>query len=464
VRDRGLPVGAAAVDELRALEELSNALAARRARVTASFVAAQKADQIAQGVPAERVGRGVAAQVGLARRISPFEATRYVGQVQILTTELPETFARLEAGEVSEWRVLKVAEHTAWLSREHRLLVDAEIAPNLHRLGTRAIVNRTRAIGYRLDPHGYMDRLQQAESERRVSVRPTMDCMATLATHVSMKQAVAGYASLSSYADLHVGIGDETRTRDQIMADTMIERITGQTTANAVPVEVNLIMTDQALLSYGDNPDEPVHLVGGGTIPAELARRMVDDADTVFLRRLFTHPTTGQLAAMETKARLFTANQRKFLILRDQTCRTPWCDAPIRHADHITPADHGGETSIANGQGLCQACNHAKQAPGWHQQTEPDGTITTTTPTGHRYQSHPPEPPGRGSSRERYSHLRCLNGQTTANARPTMVFPEMVPKTRESEESHLLSPIMKKRPAGMLTGAKLPGSAQALLT
>jgi hypothetical protein len=398
--DRGLPVGAAAIDELCALEELSNAIAARRARVTASFVAGQKADQFAQGVPADRVGRGVAAQVGLARRISPYEATRYVGQVQIVTTELPQTFARLEAGEVSEWRVLKVAEHTAWLSREHRLAVDAEIAPQLQRLGTRAIVNRTRAIGYRLDPRGYMDRLRQAESERRVSVRPTLDCMATLSTHISMKQAVAGYASLSSYADLHVGIGDETRTRDQIMADTMIERITGQATANAVPVEVNLIMTDHTLLNYGDDADEPAHLVGGGAIPAELARRIVDDADTFFLRRLFTSPRTGQLAAMETKARLFTANQRKFLLVRDQTCRTPWCDAPIRHADHITPADDGGETSIANGQGLCQACNHAKQAPGWRQEVDDQGTVTTTTPTGHRYQSQSPAPPGQRAERD----------------------------------------------------------------
>jgi hypothetical protein len=393
--DEALPVEARdSVDELRALEELSNALAARRARVTVAFVAGQKAEQVAQGVPTDRVGRGVAAQVGLARRISPFEATRYVGQVAILTTELPESFARLQSGGVSEWRVLKVAEHTAWLSREHRLVVDSEIAAKLQQLGTRAIVNRTRAIGYRLDPRGYMNRLQQAESERRVSVRPTPDCMATLAAHVSMKQAVAGYASLSSYADLHVGVGDETRTRDQIMADTMIERITGQATANAVSVEVNLIMTDQTLLSYGDNPDEPAHLVGGGTIPAELARRIIDDADTMTLRRLFTQPTSGQLAALETKARLFTANQRKFLLLRDQTCRTPWCDAPIRHADHITPAEQGAPTSITNGQGLCAACNHAKQAPGWQQHTDPDGAITTTTPTGHQYRSQPPEPPG----------------------------------------------------------------------
>ena len=114
----------------------------------------------------------------------------------------------------------------------------------------------------------------------------------------------------------------------------------------------------------------------------------------MLLRRLYTNPSTGQLAAMDTTARLFTANQRRFLTLRDRTCRTPWCDAPIRHADHITGHAHGGPTAIADGQGLCEACNHAKQAPGWQQHAAPDGTVVTTTPTGHRYLSPQPRPPG----------------------------------------------------------------------
>ncbi len=50
----------------------------------------------------------------------------------------------------------------------------------------------------------------------------------------------------------------------------------------------------------------------------------------------------------------------------------PFCDAPIRHIDHITPRSEGGQTSAANGQGLCERCNHAKQAPGWTQKTPHD--------------------------------------------------------------------------------------------
>ena len=51
---------------------------------------------------------------------------------------------------------------------------------------------------------------------------------------------------------------------------------------------------------------------------------------------------------------------------------------------------------MINGDGLCEAGNHAKQAPGWSQKVEPDGSITTRTPTGHTYRSELPDPP-RGS-------------------------------------------------------------------
>ncbi len=100
---------------------------------------------------------------------------------------------------------------------------------------------------------------------------------------------------------------------------------------------------------------------------------------------------------MDSRRRRFDGRLRDFLILRDQVCRTPWCDAPVRHLDHVTPAEHGGPTSATNGQGYCEACNHAKQAPGWT--TDPVAgdagiAVTTSTPTGHSYQSRPPKPPG----------------------------------------------------------------------
>ena len=101
---------------------------------------------------------------------------------------------------------------------------------------------------------------------------------------------------------------------------------------------------------------------------------------------------------MDTHRQLFAGQLRHLVILRDQFCRTPWCDAPIRHTDHPTPRHQQGPTTEHNAQGLCEACNYAKDAPGWHvtpTQTHPHHrhTVTTTTPTGHHYTSEAPRPP-----------------------------------------------------------------------
>ena len=102
---------------------------------------------------------------------------------------------------------------------------------------------------------------------------------------------------------------------------------------------------------------------------------------------------------MDSERRLFDGGLRRSLLARDGTCRTPWCDAPVRHVDHVVDHAFGGPTNAENGQGLCVRCNHAKQAAGWR--AEADGgrggphrwrphTVVTTTPTGHRYPSTAP--------------------------------------------------------------------------
>jgi hypothetical protein len=180
------------------------------------------------------------------------------------------------------------------------------------------------------------------------------------------------------------------------MADSLVERLTGQATAEAVPVQINLVMTDESLLT-GER--EPAQVQGFGPLPATLARRLVKQApqDARRVRRLFTSPTTGQLIAMESKARLFPPALAEFLVIRDQTCRTPWCDAPIRHADHVVDAAAGGPTKAVNGQSLCEACNHTKTLRGWGAKSgaEPGPHLVhTTTPTGHTYSSRAPNAPG----------------------------------------------------------------------
>ncbi|PYI68668.1 hypothetical protein CVV68_05015 [Arthrobacter livingstonensis] len=212
------------------------------------------------------------------------------------------------------------------------------------------------------------------------------------------------------------------------------------TTVTEPSIMLELVMTDRALF---DGANDPAILVGHEPIPAPEARTLVlgpetaspdtsagtntgtnsgasdpaDPADPigpegpagstgrfspqVWLKRLFTHPDSGALLAMDSRARLFPAGLKEFLRLQYQRCATPYCDAPIRQYDHIKSWAAGGATTTTNGQGLCTACNQDKEAPGWKSEpangTNPGEALpqtTITTPTGHRYITTAPPLPG----------------------------------------------------------------------
>ena len=157
----------------------------------------------------------------------------------------------------------------------------------------------------------------------------------------------------------------DDRSRGQVMADTLVERITGRPADKPVPVALNLVIADTTLA--GDD-NEPAWLHGYGPIPAGFARKLTGDAALdadakATLRRLYRHPTSGQLVAMESRSRIFPKGLAAFIGLRDLTCRTPYCNAPIRHHDHATPAREGGPTSARNGLGDCRSLQLRQRSP-----------------------------------------------------------------------------------------------------
>lgn len=414
------------VEQLRLLEELKAASAAAQARVTVAFEDSQRAAQVEAGLPPERVGAGIGTQVALARKDSPHRGGHHVGMARALVEEMPHTHRALADGVLTEFRAMLLVRETALLSREHRGLVDRALCADPSRLvgwGSRRLVNEAKRLAYRLDPAAAVRRTRKAESERRVTIRPAPDTMTHLTGLLPVADGVAVHAALGRHADTLTTQGD-SRSRGQIMADTLVARVTGRKSAERGPaVELGLVMTAASVLGTcgrapadGDPPsggdpsgdggrpeaagcpeEEPGWLEGYGVVPAWLGRRLLRTAERGWVRRLFTDPVTGELAAMDTRRRLFTGSLARALVIRDQTCRMPYCDAPIRHADHVVEHAAGGPTSLVNGQGLSEGCNYAKQAPGWR--SEPRGapgghTVTTTTPTGHTYRSHAPPLPG----------------------------------------------------------------------
>ncbi len=318
----------------------------------------------------------------------------------------------MSSGALSEWRATLIARETACLDSDARCGLDALLAApdpagryRFDGWGDRRLVAELQRLVAAIDPLAVVDRRARAESERRVSLRPAPDTMSQLSALLPAVQGVSVWATLTRVADQLVSQGDG-RSRGQIMADTLVERVTGQATAGAVPITVNLVISDQTLLGGGH---EPAWLIGHGPVPADaardVARRAMDDA-TAALRRLYATPETGSLTALESTTRLFPAHLATFIELRDRTCRTPWCDAPIRQSDHLVRHAAGGPTSALNGQGVCQQCNLAKEAVGWRCRpiAGPPGslhTVETTLPTGHVLHSTAPAAPTPSSLRYR---------------------------------------------------------------
>src|SRR5690606_10310136 len=281
-------------------------------------------------------------------------------------------------------------------------------------------------------------------------IRPAPDVMSCVSGFLPVAQGVACFKALDEAAKALKSAGDP-RSMDQLRADLFTARLTGREPADGMPVEVGLVMTDRALLGLSD---EAGSVEGYGPVPAPYARDLAagrgldsdghpegegdphgdghpegegdphgdgdpqgegvphGDVETecdasresgdspgrrealIWLRRLYADPETGVLTARDPRRRRFRGALRRFLVARDKVCRTPWCNAPIRHADHVRPWAAGGETTAEGGAGLCEACNYAKESRGWTHEpvTLPDGstTIKITTPTGHTYYSEPP--------------------------------------------------------------------------
>lgn len=381
-------------DRIAELERQKSAAAAEQARLSVEWEKLRRTTEATAGVPVSKRGRGLGSEIALARRESPNQGSKLLGLAKALVHEMPHTLALLTAGLLSEWRATLIVRESACLTVDDRRRLDNELCadPNaLEGFGDARITAEAKKIAYRLDPQAVVDRAAKAPNDRYVSVRPAPEGMTYVTACVPMPQGVAVYATL----DKAVKTNADDRTRGQVMADTLVERVTGRPAEEPVPVTVNVVLSDDTLVDGGD---DAATVEGYGPVPADVARSLITDSldndGEVALRRLYASPAGGALVAMESKSRTFPKALAQFIRFRDDTCRTPYCNAPIRHIDHAHPAHRDGPTTAVNGQGLCERCNYVKEQSGWAVRVVPGEsgrhTAEYTTPTGAVYRSTAP--------------------------------------------------------------------------
>ena len=384
---RGLDQGdteAETLERITALEELRSAVVAAQSKEAVAFEALRIERDRLNRVPALDCGKRAGDEVGLAKKVSPGSGRKFLSTARTIVIGMPNTFKALSKGEISEDKARIMVDETAVLDAADRRKVDTRMKRGLEPSGLRSLRAEVRALSAEMDAEAAAKLAAKAATNRRVNMTVIDDGMARISAILPLPQAVAAFESLRAGAESITAAGDSGgRNRQQVLADTFVERLSGQSSATAVPTEVHLLVEAESLLSDGL---VPAWLPGFGPLPAKTAREFIAANEAkMFISRIFTRPDDGQLVGMDAKGREFTGRLRQMITFRDDVCRTPWCDAPIRHADHVRPVAAGGATTWENGSGLCASCNYAKEHPGWKHEATADG-LRVTTPSGRSYE------------------------------------------------------------------------------
>lgn len=400
----GSASGSAGVDHDAELEERVERIAGwervlswahgMQAQEVAALAVGRAAEEAAAGMCTSERGRFAGAEVALARRVSPTAGDAQVAFAQGLVDDHPATLAGMLDGKIGVMAARAIVRESAVLAPALRRQVDAAAAVEAAELTPGQV---RRAVARRVidaDPAAAEGRAEAARADRRVSVLPGEDATAALWARLPAEQAVACLDALDSHAR-GARAGGDPRPIDHIMCDTLVERVTGATNAERLPVHVGVVISAATLLGLDSTP---AVLHGYGALPAGIARRLAT-SDHAWLRRLVTDPVDGRVLTVDTRRRRFDGTLRTLILARDQTCRAPGCTGKVRDIDHLLDHAAGGPTTAGNGHGLCRRCHRRRHHPGWRVTTGPDPAMTVewTTPTGHRHTSRPPPALGHGS-------------------------------------------------------------------
>ncbi len=380
--DSVLDFGAARIDAIVAYERIIRAAqAGQLAQINALY--GERVAQVPFGSADPALS--VIGEVAMARNVSPGAAgTQFATAVGL--AELPQTAAALTSGQISEATARAVVRESDALHRDDRIVLDAEIADQLPGLTSGRAARLARHHVIALDADAAHERAERNRADQRVSLHPEVDGVAILQVRGPAEQLLAAHRALTTWAKGLRATGEE-RSTGQIMCATLVERVTGLAHADAIDIEVGIVLGADTLLGAGDGPAE---LDGYGPITPGLVDDLISRAHRTFYRRLITDPLDHTLIGRDPRRRRFDGPLNGFIRARDRhRCRQPGCDCGIGDIDHITAHTDGGPTTSGNGQGLCRRSHTLKHQPGWSVTSQGRDTIWRT-PTGHTYTSPAP--------------------------------------------------------------------------
>lgn len=392
------------LDKIAKLERQIAALHAQQLELTTSFVQDRIRFDEDHGYLSDSAQyRGMVAEVAIAKRVSVITAGAFMDDAYQLTAH-PATMRALKTGRLGLPAARSIVHETVVLDdAEAKALADAVIAQE----AVDVLPGKVRPLAERrlaeIDPDAASRRRVREAAHKHVKLNDAGSGMAWLNAYLPAEHAVAAYNSVHEHARGVYAAGDP-RTVSHIMCDTLVERLTGAAT-DTLPAHVNVTMTDATLLGLSD---QPAHLQGIGSLPADAARKL-STTSAAWLKRFLTDPVDGSITVGDVRRRRFDGALRDLVLIRDQHCRGIQCASPIRDIDHIQPHAVGGPTTSVNAEGLSENCHITRDDPRMQvYRDEITSVVTWTTPTGLTYRSLPPPSLAPGSLSRTQRHLRSV--------------------------------------------------------
>ncbi|MFB7251271.1 HNH endonuclease signature motif containing protein [Microbacterium sp. NPDC056234] len=241
----------------------------------------------------------------------------------------------------------------------------------------------------------------RAMRDRTVYVEDAAGGMAWFHALMPSHEARAAFRRATSTAKHLTKDAREGRTRDQIRADLSSAWLRGVGTDTAVKTKVFVTIPVQLLTAARDrapiDPEtarvlaaEQAEIVGGDSIDPVTAAQIF--TDTTAFHRVITDPIHGVILDMDRRTYRPTKAQRDWLILKHRTCARDGCNRLAADADidHRRPWATGGTTNTTNLAPLCPRDHTHHHRTRTRYRSRPNGTIQTTTPTGHTTRQEPP--------------------------------------------------------------------------
>ncbi|MFJ5694224.1 DUF222 domain-containing protein [Arthrobacter sp. NPDC093125] len=387
------------LDGLTGVAGLEARLAALKVQLIAAYAAAAEALAGQARSAQERTAQqmAVTAEVAGVLTVSERTAGALLSDARTLTTGRPLALAALGSGTLSWQHVRILCDETANLDPAAAAALEAHFldpdAPGAARgcpageLVPGRFRAKVRAWRERHHPVSIETRHRRSAADRRVEYTPDRDGMAWFSAYLPADTAAAIWNRVTDAARALQGPG-EPRTLTQLRADVTEGWLLGGV-ADGIPTPKAQVLVTVPVLSLTGAGEEPATLDGYGPIPASMARKLVADGATSFLRVLVDPRDGAPLEIGRTSYRL-TTPMRQWLRLRDARCSFPCCNNPSldNEADHILAWSDGGTTGISNLGQACPRHHRLKHSSPWRPvgatHDRPPGWLS---PTGRYYPS-----------------------------------------------------------------------------